>query len=117
MDSVKTKIKINIKSLAAEAKINREICNKIKDPKVKAEISNHRRTTLRKEARLAQLALCYLNGKPRSYCEPVRRNDPWGFDKDLFKKITRFLHSWYNITWFRGNKQIDVEKIKKWLST
>lgn len=67
-----SKLRVNIKSLAAEAKIIRSEFRRTHF----AGLDSHRRGRLREEARYAQLALAFTKGKPYNVVEGKTRNKP-----------------------------------------
>ena len=87
------RLRVNIKSLAAEAKI-------IRHEESRAgfdyyfELNHHRRGNLRYEARLAHLALGFIRGRKRSYVENnaeyMTGLETGIFVTDLLAKIGRF---------------------------
>lgn len=80
-----SRLRVNIKSLAAEAKIIRQEFRRTKF----VELDNHRKNRLREEARYAQLALGFIRGIPYASIEQKTRNKP---DADrLLKKVNNFL--------------------------
>lgn len=105
--------RVNIKSLAAEAKIIRQETAKAKQ-EYKTDLIEHRRGRLRYESRLAQLVLCYLNGKPRSYCEPVHKDDPWDFQKRFTEKLKRLVPWSYETIYNLDRKK---KEIYDWLQS
>jgi hypothetical protein len=107
------KARVNIKSLAAEAKFIRQETAKAKEEN-RASLIEHRRGRLREEARMAQLVLCYLNGKKRSHCEPVRKQDPWDFQKNFIKKLKRLVPWSYEVIYNMDSKQ---KEIHDWLNS
>jgi hypothetical protein len=100
--------RVNIKSLAAEAKIIRQEVEKTKSLRHKANLNEHRRGRLRYESRLAHLVLCYLMGKKRSECEPTRREDPYNFQNDFTKKLKRMVPWSYEIIYNLDKKQKEI---------
>ena len=62
------KLKINIKSLAAEARANRKEAAKLSGME-KWDCNQHRKTKLRREARVAQWLYCFARGFPRCRME------------------------------------------------
>jgi hypothetical protein len=81
--------RVNVKSLAAEAKIIRKEerrCGSV----YRNLLSHHRRTRLREEARYAHLALAYLRGRAYRTIEAQKGNSPDA--KRLAEKIKR--HWW-----------------------
>lgn len=80
-------LRVNIKSLAAEARIIREEARRA--PWCAAELNRHRRGLLRHQARIAQLALGYLRGRPYRRLE-AKTNEPVN-DASLAIKLSRAL--------------------------
>lgn len=94
--------RVNVKSLAAEAKIIRKEMTKVKTYQ-KEMLYHHKLEKVRPEARIAQLALGYLRNKPRSVIEKTSK----AIDIErLRRKIAVFTH-----------KTVSVEEITAWLST
>src|SRR5688500_5552827 len=62
------RLRVNVKSLAAEARIIRQEERRA-GPAYRYEMSAHRRGRLREEARYAQLALAFVRGKPYKSAE------------------------------------------------
>jgi hypothetical protein len=96
------KARINVKSLAAEARLNRQESARC-GPAYRDCLAVHRRGRLREEARYAQLALAFLRGRAYKSVEqkltaaaPVDR-------VRLTKKLTGF--------WYKTKKQ----DVKEWL--
>ena len=63
-ESYLCKLKINVKSLAAEARFNRLEKNRASVGWIKWELDAHRTGPLRQEARVAQLAYAFVRGVP-----------------------------------------------------
>lgn len=100
------KLRVNIKSLTAEAAIIRREAAKTNNLDNRSSLQNHRIQVVRPEARLAYLAYGFLRGKNRSYVESTHRDDPHDLHIELNKKIKRF--KWCNPT---------NEEILAWLQT
>jgi hypothetical protein len=81
------KLRVNVKSLAAEAKIIRQEAWRC-GPAYEAELTMHRRGRLREESRYAQLALAFVRGVPYLAVERNAKEKPV-YDK-LFDKIRGF---------------------------
>ena len=94
-----TKLKINIKSLAAEAQINRAEARKHHGWD-RYELNEHRTGHLRREARRAHLAYAFLRGKPYRKIEPTSRSFPWG----ITEKINKF-----------SSKKVTREEVREWM--
>lgn len=96
------RLRVNVKSLAAEARFIRREEQKSGDfLRYRMELADHRRGSLREEARYAQLALAFIRGRPHRNpdlvggvavcgCESPKTHKP----VDLFrltKKIQKFF--------------------------
>jgi len=92
-------LKVNIKSLAAEAVINRQQARLLSGVD-RWGLNHHRKTVLRREARAALLAYAYLRGKPRGYMEGAGASTP--DMKHLKKKVERFANGNYDEANFDG---------------
>ena len=97
------KLRINIKSLAAEARFIRREAKRA-DVCYREELNYHRRGRLREEARLAHLALAWLRGKPYLAVEPNARNTD--IAAPLYNKIKRIV----------GASNVTLAHIEDWLS-
>lgn len=88
-----TELKVNIKSLAAEALINRAEARKLSG--IDRHILNHhRKTDLRQEARAALIAYAYLRGKSYRAMEKEGSSTPhWAY---IRKKAQRFANGTYD---------------------
>lgn len=93
-------LRINYKSLSAEAAINRKEMRKA-GPVYRSDIALHRRTYVRQEARYTNLALAYLRGIPYKAVEQKTRQ--WLDEKRLCKKIN---HHWWDHSRYRGDGPI-----------
>jgi hypothetical protein len=82
------KLRVNVKSLAAEAKIIREEIRRAETTEARQALHDHRMVRVRPEARLAHLALAFMKGRPYKMAESTARSEP--VIADLVKKITRF---------------------------
>ena len=82
------KLRVNVKSLAAEAKIIRDEMRRADTSEAREALHHHRMTRVRPEARLAHLALAFTRGVPYKTVEPSAREKP--SPKDLTSKISRF---------------------------
>ena len=67
-----TRLRVNIKSLAGEATILREEASKTHG-RARWDLNHHRTTTVRREARAAQLLYAFARGVPRSVVEGKRK--------------------------------------------
>jgi len=97
------KLRVNVKSLAAEAKIIRDEMRRATSKEARDQLHEHRLTRVRPEARLAHLALAFTRGKPYKTAEANAREKPRV--KDLTNKIIRFA-------WTAQAEQ----KIREWLA-
>ena len=95
-------LRINYKSLAAEAAINRREMRKA-GPLYRSDIAMHRRIYVRQEARYTNLALAYIRGIP--YKKVEQNTKQWLDEKRLAKKIDK--HWWSGSRW-RGDCPYDV---------
>ena len=95
------KLRVNVKSLAAEAKIIRDEIRRATTTEAKNALHDHRMMRVRPEARLAHLALAFTRGMPYKAAETSAREKP--SVKDLTNKVTRFawtpnaeqkIHDW-----------------------
>lgn len=119
-----TKLKVNIKSLAAEAKIIRREESKLKkrlegplDASLRSKmcvtlmkLREHRKGPLRQETRVSQLAYAFLRGLPYSAVEAkVRDTEDWNYLL-LYRKIADKLnrHAPYGVKYSK-------EQIKDWM--
>ena len=103
-------LRVNIKSLAAEAKIIKQEIKKTPDQTIKNSLSCHRKTNLREEARVAHLSLACIRGVPYEVVESKAKTKP-NFYK-ISKKIEKHL-SFYYPEW--TDKKELLEKTKIWL--
>lgn len=94
------RLRVNIKSLAAESKIIRDECKRCGAAYFN-QLVEHRRGKLRYESRLAQLALTYLRGRPYRMIE--KEGSKIINSRHLYDKINRFI-------------KVDLDEIKKWLN-
>jgi hypothetical protein len=83
-------LRVNVKSLAAEATIIREEVRKARVKEAKDRLYHHRVWRLKPEARLAHLALAYIKGVPYKKVEPNTKNPPSA--DALTQKLRRFVH-------------------------
>lgn len=98
------KLRVNVKSLAAEAKIIRKEARRC-GIQYEGALTMHRRGRLREEARLAQLALAFFRG--RTYRSAERAAKVAINPVALGKKLNAF--GW------PGYTPKDLETIKDWL--
>lgn len=83
------KLRVKIKSLAAEARIIREEARRQKDKDIKNVLSDHRRGVVRSEARYAQLAYAYCRQVPYKVVEPTTREENKVEIHRLIKQVQR----------------------------
>ncbi len=95
-------LRVNVKSLAAEAKIIRQEIAKTRDLSVKNGLAAHKSERVKPEARLAHLALAFLRGTPYKACEP-RTKSPVT-PGDLFVKLRKFCFG-----------SVQQQEVKLWL--
>lgn len=97
------RLRVNVKSLSAEARIIRQE-EKRADIMYAFELHDHRVRRLREESRYAQLALGYIRGRTYSRCEQSAKKKV--NLNTLQKKITKFTHL-----------QPTLEQLAYWLAT
>lgn len=103
------KLRVNIKSLAAEARIIRheeEVCENC----YRYGLEIHRVTRLRRESRYAQLALGFLRGRKYTEVERSYKNAGAPDTKKLYEKLSRF---------YNGVPETEVsllDQVKNWLA-
>ena len=97
-------LRINIKSLAEEARINRAEMRREKDPAIKSQLTEHRRGRLRHEARYAQLALAFIRGMPYKRVEAKTREGHKPHWCIVSKKLDRFV-------------TVDENAVRAWLES
>ena len=85
------RLRVNVKSLAAEAAIIRREARRAGAPYACA-LDLHRRTRLREEARYAHLALAFVRGRPYRQVEAKVLGELPGSIR-LKEKLSRFLPS------------------------
>jgi len=95
------RLRVNVKSLAAEAKIIRQEFRRTK----LQELELHRRGRVREEARYAQLALAFVRGMCYNDVEKKCSKKP--DEQRLLKKINNFLEY--------GSK-IDLLVVRNWIN-
>jgi len=95
-------LRVNVKSLAAEARFIRHEMRRTQSVEAKGSLAYHRRLRLKPEARLAHLALAYVKGVPyrkvENHCKDKVKSDA------LHKKINRFT-------------DVVFDDVKGWLHT
>ena len=99
--------RVNIKSLAAEAKIIRGEIRKTNLGWIKNDLHEHRINKVRPDARLANLAMAFLKGRPRSTAEITSKEIDV---KRLHSKISTF-------TWASGVNIVSLQEVQDWLKT
>jgi len=104
MNSAEHRLRVNVKSLAAEAKFIREEIRRARKPETKNMLNGHRQYYLKPEARMAHLALAFVRGRPYRQVETNARTQPG--DQDLLKKLYRFLT--YDL-------RPDIYQVRSWL--
>lgn len=82
------RLRVNLKSLTAEARIIRTEAAKT-SPLYAQELTAHRRGELREAARITHLALAYLRKTPYRVAEKNARKLP--DPKQIFRKVDRFM--------------------------
>ena len=97
-------LRVNVKSLAAEARFIRAEMSKTRDPSVRESLSHHRKTRLKDDARLAHLALTFVRGKPYRRAEASTHRPVDSFA--LSKKINRFL---------QWDERVTQSEVANWL--
>ena len=109
------KLRINIKSLTAEARaIRYEIRAALKSGWNYSKVCDlhwHRITRVRREARLAHLALAFIKGVPRSVVERKAKNTP--FPPFLAKKVERAMYGYPSSSAVRADI---LERVERWLN-
>lgn len=95
------KLRINVKSLAFEARAIRQELSRVRDADTKGYLSYHRMSRLRPEARLAHLALAFVKGTPYKVAEQKTKNPIAPYD--LLRKLNRFSDS------------VRIENVVEWL--
>jgi len=92
-------LRVNVKSLAAEARYIREEIQRAKTQEARELLSAHRTQRLKPESRLAHLALAFIRNTPYKKVEPKTKTPP--SPQNLTKKIKKFTHTDQNTieTW------------------
>lgn len=85
------KLRVNVKSLAAEARIIRRETDRARDPETKNSLALHRTGRLRSEARHAQLALALARRRSYRSVEPTSKTEPQ-WDR-ILTKIQQLTYS------------------------
>ncbi len=100
--------RINVKSLAAEAKFIRQETTIAKTLLDRACLHQHKTEVVKPESRIALLALAYLKGMERKQCENSYKTDV--DPVRLFNKLKKFDYV------IGLNKDESMVKIIEWLS-
>lgn len=98
--------RVNIKSLAAEAGIIRKEIRRTNDVGAKNDLHYHRMLKVRPEARLANLAMAFLKGRPKSSAEVT--------DKPIDVKR---LHSKISIFIGGSASPVSLQELQDWLKS
>jgi len=108
------KLRVNIKSLAAESKFIRREIKRSRDEFVKGCLNNHRINDVRSEARCAQLALAALRNIPYDCIERNAKSQPdWNRVKSKVSKtgygiyIKQQLEKWID----NAQNSFEVDKV------
>jgi len=96
------RLRVNVKSLTAEARIIRQEIKRVwkSNTDTKNELHNHRLLRIKPEARMAHLALAYLRGTPYKKAENSAKNKPAA--RELTNKLNRF-------------ERVDQRNVEAWL--
>jgi len=86
----KHKLRVNVKSLAAESRFIRHEMRRTRNPEVKATLACHRALRVKPEARLAHLALAFVKGVPYRHVEQKAKTAVQS--AELAKKVGRFAY-------------------------
>ena len=101
------KLKVNVKSLAAEAKFIRKEAAKAPHSWIKCVLTDHRRNVVRSEARAAQLAMAALRGRDLNTVEPLSKTEPdWRRVQQKIEKVC----GWYG----RDVAKEAIERLSEW---
>ena len=93
------KLRVNVKSLAAEARfIRQEIKRAHRDAKY--ALHGHRVMRVKPEARMAHLALAFFKGTPYKVAENFTRSEPSA--RELTNKLNRFA-------------RVEQDRVEGWL--
>jgi len=96
-------LRVNNKSLAAEARIIRKEILSAKNDEVVNSLHHHRMTKLKPEARLANLSIAFVKGRRYSEVEPHTTTEP--DPRRLHNKLSRFV------------MDVSREEVDNWLKT
>lgn len=88
MKPVVHQLRVNVKSLAAEARFIREEIRRTRNQEAKESLASHRSYRLKPEARMAHLALAFVKGVPYRRVEAKAKNPPEF--ATLLRKLKRF---------------------------
>lgn len=104
------KLRINIKSLAAEARFNRLEKHRASCGSIKQQLDQHRTGPLRQEARVSQLAYAFLRGVPYRVVEnSVRDTDNLEYVCRLVAKKLQRIAGYSDVDvlreWFLGKSE------------
>ena len=82
-------LRVNVKSLAAEARFIRQEIRRADSPEAKEALAIHRMVRLKPEARLAHLALAFVRGRKYRQAENHARQEV--NVQALTKKVNKFV--------------------------
>jgi len=102
MKDIIFKLRVNVKSLAAEGRIIREEIRKCRDGRERSSLHHHKMTRVKPEARLAQLALAFAKNMPYKVVENKTHQAP--DIKRLHRKLKSFT-------------EVDIVDLETWLTT
>ena len=94
------KLRVNVKSLTAEARFIRQEIKRARSTDTKNDLHNHRLLRVKPQARLAHLALAYLRGTPYKVAENATKSEPEA--RDLTNKLSRF-------------ERVEQRSVEEWL--
>lgn len=108
------KLRVNVKSLAAEAKIIRQECRRC-GILYEYELTRHRTGRLREEARVAQLAIAFARGRTYRSAEKHTKDPPINLANAVGIKLAKagIITACLSIP---ESNQVSYSEIKKWLS-
>ena len=98
------RLRVNVKSLAAEARFIRDEVPRARSREVNEALHLHKVLRLKPEARLAHLALAYCKGTPYRCAEGTAKRQP--DVRSLAKKINRFV---------LFSERVSEEQMLEWL--
>lgn len=103
------KLRVNVKSLSAEAKFIRQEIKRAADVDHKNALAYHRSQRVKPESRLAQLAMAYLRGRPYRSAEAKTHNQV--LFGDLANKIAKFTDV------YSDNRKAELRtQVRDWLA-